>query len=142
MRPFHVLAAALSLGGTIAAVSASHAAAFDPVRMTGPMGKPGAAVAVPCDVLLATSPRPCTRTLVQALRGNGRNPVAELSSDAALDRHPGRVVDDPLDTARPRQFQIQVSQDIYRIYAAPARPADDAAAPAVDAMLDLSTDGD
>ncbi|HTE52655.1 MAG TPA: hypothetical protein VK698_17505 [Kofleriaceae bacterium] len=43
MKRMHALIAALSLGGTIAAVSATQAAVFDPVR-AGSMDGPGAAV--------------------------------------------------------------------------------------------------
>ena len=85
MKPFHILVATLSLGGTLAAVSATHAATFDPVPMTGSMGTSGAATSIPCEALLMTSPRPCTKPIVRALRGSVGNAAVEALSDEALD---------------------------------------------------------
>ena len=61
---------------------------------------------------------------------------------SALDPSAARVRDEPSDTARPRQFLIRVSQDIYRIYGAPSRLASAASAgpAAAETVLDLTGD--
>lgn len=134
MKPLHILFATLSLGGTLAAVSATHAAAFDPVPMRGPIGEPGADSAPTCDVLLAVSPRPCTRTLVQALRGNGENGPALALGEDALD--PGGARARPSDV-----YYLQAGDVILPIYIEHpvrlARGGAAARAAAVEAMLDL-----
>lgn len=142
MRPFHLLVAVLSLGGTTAAVSATHAAAFDPVRLVGSMGRPGKATSAPCEYLLATSPRPCTRTLIEAVRGNGAIASADLFGDTALDLAAAGVIDDKPDTAAPSQLRFEVSQDIYRIHGGPAQLASSAAArsASLEKVLDLGSD--
>ena len=135
MKPFHILVATLSLGGTLAAVSATHAAAFDPVPMTGPIGLPGAGSAPGCDVLLAVSPQPCTRTLVQALRGNGENGPTLALGEEALDR--GSAEARPTDV-----YYIQAGDVILPIYIEQpvriARGGTAARSAAVEAMLDLN----
>lgn len=134
MKPLHILVATLSLGGTLAAVSATHAAAFDPVPMTGPIGQPGIGAAPGCDVLLAVSPRPCTRTLVQALRGNGENGPALALGEDALDL--GSAEAKPTDV-----LYIQAGDVILPIYIEHpvrlARGGTVARSAAVEAMLDL-----
>lgn len=140
MRPFHVLVAALSVGGTFATVSATQAAAFDPVRLAGSMGQPGTARSIPCEALLVSSPRPCTKPVITVARGNQLPSAVDVLDDDALDRAAARLVDDRADNARTGPFQIQVSQDIYRIHSGQARVpgAASAATTAVEAVLDLS----
>ena len=138
MKPFHILVATLSLGGTLAAVSATHAAGLDPVPVAGSMGRPGAALRVPCDVLLAVSPRPCTKTLVQALRGGVGSAAVEALSDEALDL--GAAEARPTDV-----YFIQAGDVILPIYIEHpvrlARGNEVARSAAVEAMLDLDAAG-
>jgi hypothetical protein len=141
MKPFHVLVAALSVGGTFAAVSATHAAAFDPVRLAGSMGEPGTARSIPCEALLVTSPRPCTKPVITVARGSQLPSAVDVLDDDALDRAAARVVDDPAGNVRTGPFQLQVSQDIYRIHGGPARLASSVASAgsaADETVLDIS----
>lgn len=127
----HMLVA-LSLGGTLAAMSATQAAAFDPVPASGPMGAPGAAMAAPADVIFAMRPLDEERYVVGTVDGSA---AVDGLTEVALDLGAS-------ESAVPRDgyIYLQAGDVVVPVYIGDSRRIYGGGAvrrEAVDAMLDL-----